>query len=259
MKNELMQIKGELKRIKEARIYINEYLPTIIQEKRRKEKEVQQKAETSNPKCNVEYVKGKMTIQGERYQQKISVPTPKDLIDVDIQRLKKVQALKLAKGAVIKQSGSIFQAFCGQVNNYQDIRDLYIRMKINHPYARHIPCAYWLKGEAEIHYNQDYIDDGEPGSGKVLMQVLTNLGESGQVIFAVRKYGGTKLGTERFTCYEKSVASALGADPEIYVQENLARLMKKRQEKMEKAEGANGVPKKGAIPSAGATTSLPCE
>ena len=89
-------------------------------------------------------------------------------------------------------------------------------MKIVQPAARHIPCAYWIPGDEELHYTRAFLDDGEPGSGRILLNTLLDLQLPGHVIFGVRKYGGLKIGADRFLCYWMAAYSALGHDPEIY-------------------------------------------
>ena len=229
-KREILKNKNFLRHIKSAAIFINDYIPTTIQERRKKEKEVKEKAELCEAKPTVEYVKGKLTIQGEHYRQKIEVPSPRELIELEKEDLERIQAIKTSKSPEYKSQGSVFQTYIVKVQNFQQIRDAYIKMKIVQPTARHIPCAYWLKGQ-DTYYSQDYVDDGEPGSGRVLLQVLTDLGSENSAIFAVRKYGGTKIGTERFELYQKSAVAALGGNIQLYQKE---KQEEKEKEKMER-------------------------
>ena len=55
----------------------------------------------------------------------------------------------------------------------------------------------------------DYQDDGEPGAGRVLLDFLTNNLMEKRVVFVVRKYGGIRMGADRFTCYERAGQTAI--------------------------------------------------
>ena len=157
-----------------------------------------------------------MTIQGQYYKPKVVVPTPKELINLDCEELHRIQKLQLKRGDEFQKEGSRFTAYVAKIDDVQQIREMYIKMKIIQPAARHIPCAYWLPGQQQKHYNQSFVDDGEPGSGRVLLNVLLDKELEGYVVFGVRKYGGVKIGTDRFTCYAMAAYSALGLDPDSY-------------------------------------------
>ena len=217
-KKQVMKNKSALKDSGQTRVYINDYIPVMTQEKRRQEHEVVAMAKqvvTSNGKqVDTKYYKGKLVINGHYYQPKVVPPTPKDLVDIDLKDLDRIQKMKLKKSQPFVSEGSRFTAYVSlDVKNHQDIRDLYKKVKILEPAARHIPCAYWLPG-AETYYTQSFTDDGEPGSGRVLLETLMKYGSQGSVIFGARKYGGIKLGTDRFDLYAKSAIQALGGDPE---------------------------------------------
>ena len=61
---------------------------------------------------------------------------------------------------------------------------------------------------------KDFHDDGEPGAGRILLDLLEQQNMLNTVIFATREYGGIKMGADRFSCYVKSARTALGLDPE---------------------------------------------
>ena len=77
--------------------------------------------------------------------------------------------------------------------------------------ARHIVCAYWIDGPA--HTSQDFCDDGEPGAGRALLEILRNQNMKNKVIFVTRKYGGVKMGSSRFECYRAAAEVVLKAHP----------------------------------------------
>ena len=205
-KQVILNNKSKLQSYEPAKVFINEYVPTITQEKRRREKEIVSAAEQSELEVN--YVKGKIQIQGQVFKSPISVPSPKDLVNLSTQELQMIQKLNIKKGTQIQQENNIFTPYIAKVNTYQQIRYCYIKMKIIEPMARHIPCAYVIPG-AEKHYTNAFLDDEEPGSGRVLYQALKRADLVGYVVFVARKYGGTKIGPDRFTNYYKALAQML--------------------------------------------------
>ena len=94
-------------------------------------------------------------------------------------------------------------------------------MKIVYPGSRHIVCASNLPGADQPHYNKSYCDDGEPGAGKKILDLLVQSEIENRVIFVTRKYGGVKMGSDRFECYLHAAKSVITAFPynEILQQE----------------------------------------
>ena len=113
----------------------------------------------------------------------------------------------MAKSTDIKQDGSIFTAYTQAVKSHQDVRDLYVKIKMLQPAARHVVCAYWVE-HPEEYYALDYHDDEEHGAGRLLMDFLKVNELKNRVIFVARRYGGARLGMDRFQCY---LSAALGA------------------------------------------------
>ena len=64
---------------------------------------------------------------------------------------------------------SVFVGYTAAVKDHQQVRDLYGKIKIIQPAARHVVCAYWVD-HPEPYYALDYHDDGEPTAGRLLME-----------------------------------------------------------------------------------------
>ena len=78
-------------------------------------------------------------------------------------------------------------------------------------------------------YTKDFCDDGEPGAGRHLLDYLEKNDLKARVIFVARKYGGIRMGPDRFTCYKQAA--------ELAIQENLYNVvLKENQEIKEKAK-----------------------
>ena len=202
-KRDVLHFKYLLKDVRNEagrKYYINDYVPVTVQERRRKEKEVANVAQNTDPPLEVTYQRGKMLIQNEIYHPKVTVPTPKQIVDVNPTRMKHILDMPLVQHGRITQEMSTFEAYTTSVNSYKDIRDLYIKVKLLQPGARHVICAYWIDG-AEPHYCKDFCDDGEPSAGRKLLQYMTEKELKCRVIFVARKYGGIRMGPDRFECY----------------------------------------------------------
>ena len=202
-KRQIMKYKHYLKDVRNRdnkKIYINDYTSTNTQEKRKRESQMKKLNEARDKPLDFKYVKGKLTIQGETYTPKVSVPTPRDLVDLSPETLDSILKMSLESTTPIIREKSIFEGYIASVNSFQQIRQLYTKMKLIQPAARHIVCAYFLPGD-NFYHNQGYCDDGEPSAGNVILQTMIRNKLSNRVIFVSRKYGGVRMGMDRFECY----------------------------------------------------------
>ena len=200
-------LKGEVSDANKP-IFINEYLPQIVQDRRKREAEVKKLAINVHGEDNVKYTKQGLTVMGTPYRKKVSPPTPKELINVPHEDLRKIMKMEMSKSSDIREENSVFTAYTAPVKSHKQVRDLYIKMKIIQPAARHVVCAYWVDHE-ESYYALDYHDDGEFTVGRVLMDLLKLNDLRNRVIFVARRYGGVKLGNNRFKCYLDAAVEAL--------------------------------------------------
>ena len=218
-KKAVLEHKSYLKdvRVKGKAVYINDYVPLQLQERRRREREIVQQIHSENIEgVEAEYIKGGLAICGQLYKKKITVPTPKELIQLTTDELETVLKMETFRGARITQERSIFTGYTAPVQNYQQIRKLYMKMKLIQPEARHIPCAYWLPNE-EIPYSTDYFDDEEHGAGRAIMDLMKKFQLKGRAIFVARKYGGVRMGTDRFECYVEAAKGSVMSDPSVKI------------------------------------------
>ena len=210
MKRDIMRNKYLLKNIRsgDSKIYINEYLPPAVQDKRRREKDIIEKLDKDGQKDQVQYTKRGLTIRGQPYRKKILPPSPKDIVNLEVDDLERILKLKIKKDAEIKQENSTFSAYTCAVKTHQEIRELYIKLKMCQPGARHIVCAYRIN-HPEKQHSDDYQDDGEPGAGRSILKLMEDNNISNQVVFVARRYGGIRMGADRFQCYVQSAKAAL--------------------------------------------------
>ena len=134
------------------------------------------------------------------------------MVDLSAQQLQEILKLELNTTGSVTQEKSTFRAYIGDVRNFVDIRKMYIKAKLLEPAARHIVCAYYLEGK-EHHYDRNYCDDGEPGAGKNLLELLVRNEIKNKVLFVARHFGGVKMGADRFDCYVSAAKIVLKEFP----------------------------------------------
>ena len=214
-KRVIMQMKSCLKDSPTGNnCFINDYLPASMQEKRRREKDIRtvnSKKQGEN-KVEIKKVKGQLSLQGNIYRKCVTTPLPSQLIQIEPQDITRILKIPTIRGQDVVKNGSIFSAYTACVSDHQEIRDLYIKLKLIQPDARHIVCAYYLPGEPEYN-NCDYCDDEEHGAGRAVLELLKRQNLSNRTVFIARKYGGTKLGPERLTCYTEAAINAIQKAP----------------------------------------------
>ena len=212
-KRDVLHFKAYLKNIENEdgkSMFINDYVPAAIQERRKRDRDIFSINESLQKPLDVKYSKGKLTIQGEQYIQKVKPPSPKELVDLAPDEIDDILARKWDQGGKILQDNSIFEGYSACVNSLKDVRKLYVKAKLVQPAARHIVCAYWIKGEGQPFYNQDFCDDEEPAAGRAVLNVLINNNMENRAVFIARKFGGIKMGSSRFECYQQAAKSAIG-------------------------------------------------
>ena len=217
-KRQILQAKQMLNSSPETKgIYINEYLPLGPNEKRKKDKDLAQLAREQGRQ--VSYIKGTIALNGVPYFKPILPPTPKELIDVSPEQLDAVLKMKTIRGEEMERSNSTFLAYAAKIDTLEEVAQVYKKIKIIKPEARHVVCAFWAnQTDTPPQYLKDFQDDGEPGAGRVLLDILEAKGLRGTAIFVTRKYGGVRMGADRFTMYARAAKSALGIDVDEVIQ-----------------------------------------
>ena len=192
------------------KVYINEYLPSAALEKRRKEGEIFNMYQQVGEPEAVTYIRGQIGVNNRPYSKLVTPPTPKELINISTEELERILQLRPKRSGKIIEENSEFMAYAADVGSIQEIKDLYVRTKLIKPEARHVVCAYTLSDESmEECYKHDYHDDGEPAAGRAILNVLKHHNIQNKAVFIARKYGGTKMGANRFTCYIQAACDAL--------------------------------------------------
>ena len=205
-KVDVMNKKSMLKDVRNKdnkKIFINDYWPSETNEKRKRERDVY----TSNEGKPAEYRQemtfknGNLLVNSKPLKevQPIHTPNTIEILDMEVNYLNYILKLIVNRGKEHVIKDSRFIGYTAQVHDYEMIQQMYLKIKLIHPTAHHVICAYrMLESPADV-FTSGYCDDGEHGAGKALLDHIIERGYMNRVIFIVRYYGGTKLYADRFT------------------------------------------------------------
>ena len=143
----------------------------------------------------------------------VKPPLPEQIIDLSMEEIDKLLQTQLTSGDKFARDGNVFWGYTLPVNNIQQINQAYLKLRILHPRARHIICAYILENVQDPE-QMNFCDDGEIAAGRILLKLLQENNMQKRAIFALRYFGENKIGNERFSCIQSAVESALRKGPQ---------------------------------------------
>ena len=213
-KREIMANKKKLKDTvnkEDNPIYINDYWSAEGSEKKKVEKELVETNEklSEQQQMSTSYRASQLFLNGQPWVEAkmVSTPSPLDLIDLELDHLSSILAMKIGRGDEIHEKGSKFIGYTTTPASYQQIQDAYLNIKLAHPEADHVICAYYMT-DGQL-FSQDYCDDGEHGAGRYLLDYMLENRLKSRAIFIVRYFGGQKLQGLRFECIKRAAISAV--------------------------------------------------
>ena len=220
----VFQNKAALKnvRVEGRKIYINEYLPPVALEKKKRDQDIVSKFKSAGQEDKLSYSQGTLNIQGVPYQKRVVPPSPKDLVNISAEQVEQILKIQTQRGEEFSKENSKFIAYTAQVSTHLQINQVYKKIKMIRPNARHIVCAYIIDHKEEI-YAEDFHDDGEPGAGRVILEMMKNQNIRGRAIFVARKYGGKRMGLDRFAFYLKAAKSCVGVSDDETVNQTIPK------------------------------------
>ena len=208
-------------------VYLNDYLPTSVNEKKRRERDIIKVNKTATEgKMQIERAKGALKIGKETYKKKISVPSPAQILDLTAKEIQETLDVSTTKGQTINIQDCQITAYGMDVLNFQQIRQGYLKLKMLHAKARHIVCVYYLPGK-QPYFERDFQDDGETGVGRAILEEMVKGKIQNKCIFAVRYCGEDKLGSKRIPSYINAVRELLKEHPYNTITKNEQRLQDK--------------------------------
>ena len=194
--------------------YLNHYLPSFENEKRKRERRIKADYKEAGTDVDISYGKGGLQIDSKPYKKMVAEPDPTDLLKCSCQELDEIMKISTKKGPEIKSKGSAYIAYSIDTNEHSKVRDAYLKVRLQHARARHIICAYNLKGpEKEIHQYRDFCDEQEPGGGSYLLSEMIRCKISSKAFFVVRYCGEEKLGDDRLKMYTNAAEALLRLHP----------------------------------------------
>ena len=217
----LMEKKSALKNFigpNEERFYINSYSTLAAQEKRKRERSIieENEKQAGEEKLEIVRAKGGLRIQGQIYQKKVRPPTPSEMINMSLEDYDAMMMVKTTRGKKVDMDDSSFIAYTKAVNSHYEKRELYRKMRLINPGARHIICAYLING-SEPHYDRDFCDDQEPSAGRILLDWMKKRNLQCRVIFVACFCGQMKLSSDRFRGYIEAAEDAVAKDSYNYI------------------------------------------
>lgn len=191
---------------------ISDHLPEERNEEKRRANELvsENKKKEKSHQLDMSFVRGKLHINEELYCKKVKPPTASDLLNPDEQLFNKAEELDIVKGATLTEEKSKFTSFAIAIQDTEDVQAAMVKIRMKYADATHVTCAYRLPG-ANTPLNQDYVDDGEFGCGRVLLKVLKDEQYMNMMVVIVRYYSGKHLGALRFEIFRKLAHKAIKA------------------------------------------------
>ena len=193
-------------------IFINDYLPAAVNERKRRERDVVRSCKTEK-NLPTEMTKKGLKIGKSIYKKKVNPPSPTDILDMTPEELEAVLQIKTTKGPQLQELDSVFIPYSMDVKDHVTIRQAYHKVRLLNARARHVVCAYYLPGEHEKHYNRDYADDGEHGAGRAMLNAMVKACMTNKAFFVVRMCGQEKLGGSRLTSYVQAIKNHIQQHP----------------------------------------------
>ena len=191
--------------------YINEfYSPEKLESRRYQQKIFKENDDAGANKKSMNFKKGELWVGSEKFAKNIQPPNAQDLLDMTVEEVQEVSEMEINNGPSIEKEQNRFIGYTVCANNIKKIQRAYFKLRLMHPKARHILCAYYIDEEEEESYHRKgYCDDGEYAAASKLLEILTDNCMENRAIFVVRYYSGNKLGQGRFECIREAAEECL--------------------------------------------------
>ena len=156
----------------------------------------------------VSLTKGLLKVDGEEYKNAVQNLTAGDLLSLSGEDMLNSAVLDVGVGPVLTKEESVFHGFATTVDSVADVNRKYLHFKLKYADSTHVMMAYRLPG-SNVAYDEGYQDDGEWGGGRRLLKILNEEDQLSVALFVIRKYGGKRLGTDRFEMISETAKAAM--------------------------------------------------
>ena len=150
-------------------------------------------------------------VGNKQYKTRVQPPDLTKVLQMPLHQLNKIMSIQVDRADTIEKDGNLFTAYSYEATEYQAIQDAYMKIRLNHPSARHIVCAWSIPGR-KIYEANDYCDDEEHGIGKHILDLLIDNNITCRAVFVVQKFG-RKLNNERIAAYVEAAQSVVKQYP----------------------------------------------
>lgn len=189
-KTKLYSKTDRLKQINKGRdkpYFITDQLPEAMPEKRRVVSFLKQQnaklPQAQQQKAEIN--KGILSFNNKPYESPIQAPTISEICKLSPERKRQLRQLEFLEGKSESQDQSVFTGFAAEAFSVQQVQKLYLAMKLFHPAATHIICAFKLPG-IDVTSSQGFEDDGEYGAGRTLLSLLLKTKAVNKVLFVTK-------------------------------------------------------------------------
>ena len=205
-----------------CKIYANSYQLPELREKIRQERDImKENSSDESTKIDMELGRTGLIVQGQPFTNPVKPPHSTEILKCNREEISEIFKVALGKGERSVYEGSLFQGYVVPVNSIGMIKKAYMKLRLIHPQAQHLICAYTIPGLPRC-FHEGFCDDKETGAGRILMNMIKDNNLSNLALFVVRTQTGSKIGPIRFELIEKAAANAVGNHPiNIYTNENM--------------------------------------
>ena len=137
--------------------------------------------------------RGEIYIGTDKYEKKVSAPDPTKVLQLPLRKLNEIMSTEVQRAHVYQEKGNTFTAYTVCTNSIQEVQDAYMKIRLNHPEARHIVAAWNIPAQQDYD-NADGCDDDEHGIANVLVKCLKKNEISHRAVYIVRNCGERMYG-----------------------------------------------------------------
>lgn len=210
---ELILNKSPKKRPGDPGTRITRQSPQEYREKRSKLWEMAETFKKIDSTCKTQITAdGRLFVNGQLHRDKFVKPNIRTILELtETEKDDIATKCKLHAGRTIYEGGSSFVAMATRVKNTEEARKAYqaFLLKPGSLAARHNVGVYRVYTPENAKTEEDWYDDEEHGSGRVLKNLLHKMNLTNIALFLSRGTDGTHLGTRRFRVMEEAAESAL--------------------------------------------------
>ena len=145
----------------------------------------------------IKMFRGSIMINNQKVVNPLQVPKIGTLLKANAQQMELILATKVIECEEHFEEGSEFYCYVQKVRTVNDVENGLKKLKVKFADATHISLGFRLKSPL-LQVDQGYIDDGEGGQGRNILNTLKNDHATEICVYMVRYYGGVHLGKRRF-------------------------------------------------------------